>query len=320
MRACQKLTTGKDEKKMSDRDPRHCATKDAKSITHKHILSIINTRLSALPTDMPIRILDAGCGNCELLSYLETYVPIFNKDLDIEIYGFDVTDSKVQFNDYFEKAVQMLSNRHKYINWKTRLRSIKSTEIWPFDDEFFNIVVSNQVVEHVHDHDFFFSQNWRVLKENGFSIHLFPVKNYILEGHLNLPFVHRFKQWRFLYSYIRFLSALRIGKWKHLKNRCSLDDYSESYADFLTHYCNYVSIGELLNFGKKCGFRAGFNYTGNFYYEKLKELFRFRHRFKYPRENTHLFSIHIFKYIQCITFFLEKHHSYVNYIAKYRSD
>lgn len=269
---------------------------------------------------MPIRILDVGCGNCELISYLEAYVPMFNKDPGIEVYGFDVTDSKVQFSDYFDKAFQMLTSRHNHINWETRLRIIKSIDAWPFDDEFFDIVVSNQVVEHVHDHGHFFSQNWRVLKENGFSIHLFPVKNYILEGHLNLPYVHRIKQWRFLYRYIRFLSALQIGKWKHLKNRCSLEDYAESYADFLTHSCNYLSIGDLLSYGKKCGFRTGFNYTGNFYYEKLKELFRMKHKFKYPKENTYMFLIHIFKYIQCVTLFLEKQDSYINYIAKYGAD
>lgn len=302
---------------MDNKNPRYCAARDAKSITHKHILSIINTRLNATSKDVPIRILDVGCGNCELISYLEAYVPIFNKDLDVEVYGFDVTDSKVQFNDYFDKAFQMLTNQHSHIKWETRLKIIKSEDTWPFDDDFFDIVLSNQVIEHVHDHDYFFSQNWRVLKENGFSIHLFPVKNYILEGHLKLPFVHRIQQWRFLYLYIRFLSALRIGKWKRLKNRCSIDDYSESYADFLTHSCHYLSIGELLNYGKKCGFRTGFNYTGNFYYEKLKELFRITHKFNYPKENAHIFSVHFFKYIQCVTFFLEKHDSYINYIAKY---
>lgn len=310
-----KMATGK----MDNRDPRYRATRDAKSITHKHILSIINTRLSVPSKGMPIRILDVGCGNCELISYLETYVPLFNKDLDIEVYGFDVTDSKVQFNDYFDKAFQMLTTRHKHINWQTRLKTIRSTDTWPFDDEFFDIVVSNQVVEHVHDHGLFFPQNWRVLKENGFSIHLFPVKNYILEGHLKLPFVHRIKQWRLLYRYIRFLSALRLGRWKRLKNRCSLDDYAESYADFLTHSCNYLSIGELLTYGKKCGFRTGFNYTNNFYYEKLKELFHIKHKFTYPKKNTPMFSIHFFKYIQCITFFLEKHDAYINYIASLQS-
>lgn len=304
------------KEKANYRDPRHCAAINAKSITHKHILSIINTRLNTCSKDMPVRILDAGCGNCELISYLETYLPIFNRDLDIEVYGFDVTDSKVQFKDYFDKSLQLLTARQKQIDWSERLRTIESLDTWPFDDEYFDIVLSNQVIEHVKNHDHFFSQNWRVLKENGFSIHLFPVKNYILEGHLNLPFVHRIKQWRFLYRYIRFLSALGIGKWKYLKDRCGLDDYSASYADFLTHYCNYVSIGELLTCVAKCGFRTGFNYTGNFYYEKLKEIFRINHRFKYQNENTHILSIHFFKYIQCITFFIEKRDSYFNYIAK----
>lgn len=292
------------------------ATQDATSITHKHILSIINTKLRDQPNNH-IRILDAGCGSCELIAYLETFIPKFIKGLSVEVYGFDVFDSKIQFSDFFNNASQMLSERFRHINWESRLKIIDSKDQWPFEDGYFDIVVSNQVAEHLQDHDYFFSQNWRVLKNNGFSVHLFPVKNYIVEGHVHLPFAHRFKQWRLLYCYIKFLSLLRMGKWKHVSEKCTLDEYSKSYADFLTFYCNYVSVGDLIEIGNANGFRTGFNFTGNFYYEKLKEILNIRHRFYYKKESQHPISIHIFKYIQGITLFLEKINSYENYIAKY---
>jgi len=293
------------------------ANRTARSITHKHILSIINTILKELPKHKTYRILDAGCGDCELISYLETFVPKFHSELDVEIHGFDVFDSKVQFNDFNDKAFRMLSNRHRHINWRSRLSTISRIDPWPFDDESFDIIVSNQVVEHINDHDFFFSQNWRVLKDNGFSVHLFPVKNYIIEGHLHLAFVHRISQWSLLYQYIKTLSILRFGKWKAIKNHCNLDDFSKSYADFLTYYCNYTTISDLLSLGKKYGFRTGFKFTGNFYAEKLKDIFRIKHQFFYKKKNPHFFSIHFYKYIQCITLFLEKNDAYINYIAKH---
>ena len=43
---------------------------ESKSITHKHILSIINTRINGRSNGDTIRIVDAGCGNCELIAYL----------------------------------------------------------------------------------------------------------------------------------------------------------------------------------------------------------------------------------------------------------
>jgi SAM-dependent methyltransferase len=293
------------------------ATQDATSITHKHILSIINTKLRDQPNNNPIRILDAGCGSCELIAYLEAFIPKFIKGLSVEVYGFDVFDSKIQFSDFFNNANQKLSERFGHINWESRLKIIGSKDPWPFEDGYFDIVVSNQVAEHLQDHNYFFSQNWRVLKKNGFSVHLFPVKNYIIEGHVHLPFAHRFKQWRLLYRYIKFLSSLRMGNWKHVSEKCTLDEYSKSYTDFLTFYCNYVSVGDLIQIGNTNGFRTGFNFTGNFYYEKLKEILKIKHRFFYRKENSHPISIHIFKYIQGITLFLEKINSYENYIAKY---
>ena len=293
------------------------AIKYAKSITHKHILSIINTKLKEQPKKNNIKILDVGCGDCELIAYLETFLPKFNEDLKVEVYGFDVNDSKIQFSGFFDKAKRMLSKRVGYVNWESRLKIINSMGLWPFEDESFDIVVSNQVVEHVNDHEYFFSQNWRVLKNKGFSVHLFPVKNYFIEGHVHLPFVHRLNQWSSIYRYIKILSLFRIGKWKHISAKCSLNDFSTSYADFLTFYCNYLSVGDLIRVGKKMGFRAGFNFTGKFYYEKLKEIFKIKHRFFYKNESPHALSVHLFKYIQCITYFLEKDNSYNNYIARY---
>jgi hypothetical protein len=53
------------------------ASAQAVSITHKHILSILNTKLQHQSFDQPVRILDAGCGNYELTSYLQKFIPAF---------------------------------------------------------------------------------------------------------------------------------------------------------------------------------------------------------------------------------------------------
>ena len=287
------------------------------SITHKHILSIINTKLRFGKFDKTIRILDAGCGNCELVSYLQKFVPIFNDSIGVEVYGFDVSDSKVQFGDYCTKAHQMLAERFDDIDWNARIKIISTKDKWPFDNSYFDIIVSNQVLEHVQNHHSFFSENYRVQKMDGFAIHLFPLKNYIIEGHVRLPFAHRFNNWHSIYTYLKILSYLRLGKWKYLADKCSVDDFSKSYSDFLSFYCNYLSMSDLIEITRENGFRVGFNFSGNFYYEKLKEVFRIRNKFIYNKEKKHLLSIHLLKYISSITLFLEKKDEYINYIALY---
>ena len=82
------------------------------SITHRHILSVINTmikyekRLSELDT---LHILDAGCGDGKLIFFLNKYLPLFNAGKNFIIYGYDVADHGVQQDSYFVKTLSYLS-------------------------------------------------------------------------------------------------------------------------------------------------------------------------------------------------------------------
>ena len=48
-----------------------------------------------------------------------------------------------------------------------RVRIIADTDPWPYEDGSIDVVISNQVLEHVRDHDFFFENHARVLREGG---------------------------------------------------------------------------------------------------------------------------------------------------------
>ena len=50
-----------------------------------------------------------------------------------------------------------------------------------------------------------------------------------------------------------------------------------------------IIIDDAIRVGKKNRFRTGFTFTGNFYYEKLKEIFKIRHRFFYKNNKPHTF-------------------------------
>jgi len=58
----------------------------------------------------------------------------------------------------------------------------------PFADSMFDFCFSDQVFEHVFDYKTTMSEIVRVLKPGALSLHNFPGLNYIMEGHVGLPF------------------------------------------------------------------------------------------------------------------------------------
>jgi 2-polyprenyl-3-methyl-5-hydroxy-6-metoxy-1,4-benzoquinol methylase len=64
----------------------------AKSITHEHLLSIVNTEADRFPRDSSVCLLDVGCGDGELLSYLAANLQLLDHSLNFDMYGFDVED------------------------------------------------------------------------------------------------------------------------------------------------------------------------------------------------------------------------------------
>jgi hypothetical protein len=64
-----------------------------KSITHAHLLSVVHTEMSYRSVSgSVVRLLDAGCGDGELIIYLAKSLPLLNRSLgevDMSIRGID---------------------------------------------------------------------------------------------------------------------------------------------------------------------------------------------------------------------------------------
>ena len=90
----------------------NAAAKGATSLTYLHILSVIRSKLKNYRYDSTIRILDVGCGNGNLIAYLQTYLQLYYTNVYFDIYGFEVSDSKVQFDGFMLETIEMLSNTH----------------------------------------------------------------------------------------------------------------------------------------------------------------------------------------------------------------
>jgi SAM-dependent methyltransferase len=91
-----------------------------------------------------------------------------------------------------------------------RFRVLDSDGRIPFDDRSFDVVVANQVFEHIPQPRPAFAEIARVLKPGGTLIALFPDNSVWFEGHLGIYFVHRLMRYpRLAYWYL--VASHKIG-------------------------------------------------------------------------------------------------------------
>lgn len=283
------------------------------SLTHQHLFTCVNTLLS--PDEHTIRILDAGCGDGKLMAFLHGMLEFSHPNASVEIYGFDVVDHGVQTSGFLNEAIATLSLSVSDVNWKKRIVPLHVGDQWDFPDNFFDIVLSNQVFEHVHDKPFFFRESYRVLRDGGYAVHLAPLVHYIYEGHLYLPWVHRIRSHDLLCSYISFLSLLGFGKFpSHNKlTGITRSEFSKKHADYIYFWTNYSSESGMLEMARSAKFRASFKFSADFYFLKLRQILRLPYKNSYTAARSALMdsiAIKFFRYLSSTTFVCEKRNLY----------
>lgn len=290
----------------------------AKSLTHEHLLSIINTEAGRAPHGR-LRLLDVGCGRGDFLVYLIRNLPLLRPSLELECYGLDVSDSGMMPPGFLQEVLADLSSVNGTVDWSKRISVIRSVDPWPYPDDFFDVIVSNQVIEHVDDHERFFSELKRTLKEGGYSAHLFPLQQCIWEWHINLPFFHWVRDHDLRVKYIRLMVRLGIKKPVLVYPGEPVADYSGREADVMREFTNYVSQREVYRLGKKAKLRTSFRYTQEYYYRKLCSVAHVQSRFRYRLGRLVLLdfgAVLVCRYIAAVTLFLEKRRGVPHEIAR----
>lgn len=287
----------------------------AESITHQHILSVINTIILNTKTPGLVRILDAGCGNGKLIAYLHKSLHQLHPDKEFHISGYDVQDHGVQAAGFLEKTAERLSIEMPEIDWTERIYAIQANDEWSFAKNKYNFVISNQVLEHVHNKDLFFANISRNMVDGGHSIHLAPLKHIIHEGHIFLPWAHRIKNYSALYGYIRALSRLGLGKFRQHKKKtnCTLDEYTERHADYMFFWTSYSTEFEVLSSVRRNGLRADFKFSINFYIAKLRSILKLQQQYSYSYQKSGFkdaIIVKILRYISSVTLVCEKNNKY----------
>lgn len=287
--------------------------------THQQILSVLATEIAAMedpPT--PFRILDVGCGDGLLIDYLGRALPILFPGLAVEMYGFDVSDHGVQPQGYFDATIAHLERSLPGTDWARRLALISERDPWPYADGHFAAAVSNQVLEHVHDHDLFFGQSARVLARSGIAVHVFPSRHTLIEQHLKVPFAHRFRDAHAMRRMIRLWSALNLGKFREHKRRnpaLTADGFAAAHADFLIRYTNFQYQSAYLDAAKAHRLHGSFKYTAAYFLEKLRRIRGGAPRYRVTGAEgaRHMLVSWLGRYVACVTLVLTKTDLYDRY-------
>jgi len=149
---------------------------------------------------------------------------------------------------------------------------ITTQQKWPHPSEYFDFIVSNQVMEHVMDHDFVLSEIARCLKPGGISIHLFPVREVLWEGHALMPLVHRIRdidrRARFMYFFARLGFKRHYYREKNRRGWKSLREFATVFAHILEVDTNYITTKQLRDASDRAGLTISFSYTKDLYSAK----------------------------------------------------
>ena len=154
-----------------------------------------------------LRVLDLGCGKGGMVAWL--------LEQGFDAYGLDVRP------DY-------IANGSAYVG-SGRLKVLDDRS-YPFADDYFDIVLSNQVFEHVLDLPGLAREVSRTTKPGGLGLHIFPARWTVIEPHMFTPVVHWLPKGPMRRAGIKL--ALRAGKAAPYFVDRSLDERVAIFANY----------------------------------------------------------------------------------------
>lgn len=159
------------------------------------------------------RILDLGCGEGHLVLALQHN--------GYETHGCDITLSDCP-------SVQTLTagNRVQLINLVPYSL--------PYPSQSFDLVISDQVFEHVQDYSAVLAEIGRVLKPDGATLHILPSRYRFLEPHVHVPggTIYRPRWWLMLWASLGIRNKFQQNL--DAKSVCQMNfDYLRSSTNYL---------------------------------------------------------------------------------------
>lgn len=163
------------------------------------------------------------------------------------------------------------------------LKSVDDTECFP--PEYFHVIFSEQVLEHVADLSQVVKDQARLTISGGVGIHCFPGAKMIWEEHLNMPLVHWLPKSILRRYWIALMLLLRLGPktpWPETKGKPFWDKVNV-YLRYVNDNTFYRDNKAICSKFSQCGFEARYEVVSR---NPLPVLSR---RNGFPSGNIHFF-------------------------------
>jgi ubiquinone/menaquinone biosynthesis C-methylase UbiE len=137
------------------------------------------------PVKIDDTILDFGCGGGEMVyAFRKLGYRAFGTDIVPPSRGVETLIGADRLRDAGEQPFAVIQADDYKI---------------PFDNEYFDFVISWDVIEHIQHHAQALAEINRVLKPGGRSLHFFPSRYCVLEPHIHVPLGTVFQAYSYLY-------------------------------------------------------------------------------------------------------------------------
>ncbi len=187
-------------------------------VNYRYFLSYLKTK----PGYRSLRVLDYGCGRGEIVALL--------RKAGIQCWGVDQESTLLNPNPTTLKLLR-----------KGLIQPLRPTGRIPFKKKF-DVIISNQVIEHVRELDQVLTEVTRALHPHGVMYHHFPTKDTIREGHIGIPFVHWFNRSEIRQWYVLALRLLGFGFFKSSGTPPRWTTDKLNWLDKNCYYRDYATV------------------------------------------------------------------------------
>ena len=186
-----------------------------------------------------IKVLDFGCGRA-VLCILLTRMGYHAHGVDIDKAGV-VAGQDFMATCGYDKEV---------------LGLIDETGKTKFEDGYFDLIISDQVIEHVENIALTSAECARLTKQQGWGIHSYPACYLPVEPHIFVPFVHWLPKNKLRQYWIHLcLYFKKKTKWDHLKHMTK-KQLAEYYYEYLNQQTFYRLPSKVISEFEKKGFNS----------------------------------------------------------------
>jgi len=211
-------------------------------------LKVINRYKSENPNlkSENIRILDWGCGRGKAVLKL--------LKMGYSAYGVEIDN----------KVLRKANSVFKANGFDPNKRLLLLDEIKSNSENFFDIIFSEQVFEHVKDLDSVIKEHYRLQKNGGVSFHIFPSSKMWKESHLRMPLVHWLPKNNIRLAYILFMVLINKKpqiKWPETEGKNFIDE-AKVYYKYLNVKTFYRDNKEIKKIFEKNGFKVIYRING----------------------------------------------------------